>query len=279
MVSLNGRIGAAVVDLRVEEAIDFAHENGFRYIETELSRAGNDYASFDRQRIEGIRARTERTGVGIGLHTLSAVNMAEFSPHLNDGVDQYIRSYIDLAGPLGAEFVIVHAGYHFTKDRRRRMASGLERLHRMGDYARKKGVKLYLENMNPEPEFAEVKYLAHNIEETKFYFDQLDPEAFSWSFTTMHAHILPCGIAGFFEAFKSLVPGRLGQVRIADNGGLREEHLVCGEGTIDFPKMFQMIEDAGYTGHYMLCLVELRDVIRSKDYLLRLMGDRAPVNA
>ena len=54
----------------------------------------------------------------LGLHTLSAVNVAEYSPYVAEAVDQYLRGYVDVYGSLGAEWIVVHAGYHFTSDKR-----------------------------------------------------------------------------------------------------------------------------------------------------------------
>ena len=166
--------------------------------------------------------------------------MAEFAPYLSEAVDDYIKSYIDVAKLIDANWVEVHAGFHFTGDYERRKLAGLERLKRMGDYAAKQGVKLFLENMNPEPVNAEVHYLACDVEETRFYFDNLPHENISWSYTVNHAHIIPVGIEGFYNAFGGK---RLAAVRLADNKGDKEEHLQPGKGNIDFNKMFQMFEN------------------------------------
>ena len=39
------------------------------------------------------------TGITMGLHTLSAVNIAEYSPYLAEAADHYLRAYIDMPGP------------------------------------------------------------------------------------------------------------------------------------------------------------------------------------
>ena len=58
------------------------------------------------------------------------MNVAETSPFLRDAVDAYLEAYIDLAPRLGAEWIVVHAGYHFTADFERRKAAALARLQR-----------------------------------------------------------------------------------------------------------------------------------------------------
>ncbi|MGN8592024.1 UNVERIFIED_CONTAM: hypothetical protein LI975_08630, partial [Campylobacter jejuni] len=75
---------------------------------------------------------------------------------------------------------------------------------------------LLLENMNPEPEDAEVKYLGHDLEECHYYFDQIQSAALKWSYTVNHDHILPIGIAEFTAGMDL---SRCGQVRVADCHG------------------------------------------------------------
>jgi sugar phosphate isomerase/epimerase len=123
--------------------------------------------------------------------------------------------------------------------------------------------------MNPEPHDAEIRYLACDVEECRAAFARLDPARIGWSFTVNHAHMLPVGIAGFFEAFG---PARLAEVRLADNRGGREEHLKPGQGTIDFPAMFRLIEGRGYRGHYMLAFGTLEDMRDGRDLLARCAG-------
>ncbi len=265
MQSLADRIGIDFgAKLPIEQALAWAQANAFRYLDVRLGDTGNEFRSFDATRIAAARAAVERTGQHLGLHSLSAVNMAETAPYLTEAVDEYLRAYIDLAGPLGAGWIVLHAGYHFTDDYQRRMQAGLQRLQRLADHAAGKGVRLLLENMNPEPHDAEVRYLASDVEECSYYFSRLDPERISWSFTVNHAHMLPVGIAGFFDAFG---PARLAEVRVADNKGDKEEHLKPGEGTIDFSAMFRLIEGAGYRGHYMLAFGTPEDMRDGRDLL------------
>jgi len=232
--SIKDRIGIDLgSSIPIEDGLVYASEADFRFVDIRIGDVKNKFESFDKSRVSKIRNLLESKDLIMGLHTLSAVNMAEFAPYLSEAVDAYIKSYIDIAKLLDANWVEVHAGFHFTGDYERRKNAGLERLKRMGDYAAKQGVKLLLENMNPEPKNAEVHYLACDVEETKFYFDNLPHENIGWSYTVNHAHIIPVGIEGFYNAFGC---NRLSEVRLADNKGDKEEHLQPGKGNIDFNK-------------------------------------------
>jgi sugar phosphate isomerase/epimerase len=200
-MTLIDRIGVDVGRrLPLEDAIEWAAANHVRHIDIQLDTGANAVISFDAQRARGIRMALEKHGVHLGLHTLSAVNVAEYSPFLSEAVDAYLKAYIEAMPLLGASSIVVHAGYHFTADVEMRIAAGLKRLQRMVEHAEKKGALLLLENLNKEPVEAEVHYLAHTIEEWRHYYDAIDSPAFALSFTANHAHLMPEGVEGFLAA-------------------------------------------------------------------------------
>ncbi len=255
--------------LRLEDALDWAAANHVFYADVCVDGPPNELGSFDAARVQKVRAALERHGIHLGLHTLSAVNVAETSPYLRDAVDAYLHAYIGLAARLGAGWIVVHAGYHFTSDFAARKQAALDRLQRASAEAERTGVQLLLENMNWEPKDAEVRYLGHDVAECRFFFDHLTSPNLGWAYTVNHAHMLPEGILGFTPLFDL---GRCGEVRLADNRGHREEHLYPGQGTIDFKAMFDQIETAGYRNHYMLAFGSVEDMLRGRDDLLRISG-------
>jgi sugar phosphate isomerase/epimerase len=258
-MNLHQRIGVDVGRrLKLEDAITWAAENDVHYIDIQLDTGANAVTTFDAERARAVRALLDKHQVHLGLHTLSAVNVAEYSPFLSEAVDAYMKAYIDAMPMLGAGSIVVHAGYHFTADVEMRMKAGLDRLQRMVEYAEKKGALLLLENLNKEPADAEVHYLAHTPEEWRYYYDAIDSPAFALSFTANHAHLLPEGVEGFLA---QIPLQRVVEVRLADcwrNG--HEQHLVPGEGDFDFGDMFRRIEAKGFKGHYMNAFGTLEDM-------------------
>ena len=113
-------------------------------------------------------------------------------------------------------------------------------------------------------------YLAHTVEEWRYYFDAIRSPAFKLSFTVNHAHLVPEGIAGFVDAIDM---SRVEEVRLADcfrNG--HEAHLKPGAGDIDFADMFRRIEGKGFNGHYTNAFGSLDDMLAGRDELVRLAG-------
>jgi sugar phosphate isomerase/epimerase len=234
----------------------------------QLDAGANALGTIGGARAAAIRAGCELHGIRLGLHTASAVNVAEYAPFVGEAVDRYLEAYADAAVLLGAGWIVVHAGFHFTSDRDERMRAGLERLQRLADYAERRGALILLENLNKEPEQAEIHYLAHTVAEWRFYFDRIQSPAFRLSFTANHAHLVSEGVAGFIDALDF---ARVHEVRLADclrNG--YEVHLRPGDGDLDFADMFRRIEGKGFRGHYMNAFGSLDDMLVGRDDLVRL---------
>lgn len=249
----------------LEDGLDWAAAHGLRYVDFRLDTHPQAFAAFTPARCEAIRARAAASGITIGLHTLSAVNIAEVAPYLAEAADQYLRAYIDIAKALQAGWVEVHAGYHFSSDVEERQQASLERLKRAVGYAESQGVLLLLENMNWEPEHAEIHYLAHNLAECQYYFNAIDSPHLRWAFTVNHAALVPEGIDGFLDTFGL---ARCEEVRLADSHGQYEEHLRPGEGQINFQHLFRRIEnDAAFHGHYMCAFGSLEVMLEGRTYL------------
>jgi sugar phosphate isomerase/epimerase len=268
-MNLKDRIGIDIGrKLALEDAVAWAAANGVRFVDVQLDTGANALGTIDERRAAALRSGCERHGIHLGLHTASAVNVAEYAPHVGDAVERYLEAYVDAARLLGAEWIVMHAGFHFTSDRDERIAAGRERLRRIVLYAEQKGALILLENLNKEPAAAEVHYLAHTVEEWRFYFDAIQSPAFRLSFTVNHAHLVPEGVAGFVDA---LDMGRVEEVRLADcwrNGN--EVHLKPGAGNLDFADMFRRVEGAGFGGHYMNAFGSLDDMLKGRDDLVRL---------
>jgi sugar phosphate isomerase/epimerase len=265
-VKLLDRIGVDVSRrLKLEDAIAWAAKSGLRHFDIQLDTGENALPKWDAKRCTAVRKLLDKHGIALGLHTNSAVNVAEYSPHVSDAVTEYLKRYVDLVPKLGASWTEMHAGYHFTKDKKARMEAGKERLKRVVAHAEKKKALVLLENLNKEPEQAEVHYLAHTVEEWQYYWDIKSP-SFKLCFTANHAHLVPEGIEGFVAALNFK---RVGEVRLADtyrNG--HEVHLKPGDGNLDFGAMFKAIEGAGYRGYYTNAFTSLDDMIAARGYLV-----------
>ena len=113
-MSIRDRMGFDAGDIRLEEALEWAARYGFHYVDFNADRPPNALDAWDEARARAIRQRCERANIHLGLHTLSGVNVAEFSPYVSEAVDTYLQANIDVAQRLGCVWLVVHAGFHFS---------------------------------------------------------------------------------------------------------------------------------------------------------------------
>lgn len=261
-MNFRDRLGFDSGNRRLEEAIEWAVVNGFHYLDFNADAGPNRLSNWSDERVRAVRDSCERHAIHMGIHPSSAVNMAEFSPFVSEAVDEYIRAHIDLSARLGCEWIVVHGGFHFSTAREERRSASLERLKRSVEQAERVGAYLLLENHNKEPGDSEVHYQPYNVEEFRYYFEEISSDHFGWAFTANHANLVPEGIDGFLDAFGI---DRIGEVRLADNLGVKEVHLRPGQGNINFESMFRRLEFAGYGGHYSLNFGSYQDMLEVRD--------------
>jgi sugar phosphate isomerase/epimerase len=251
----------------IEDAIVWAARHGFRYIDFNADRYPNDPGSFDAARVRRVRALCDTHQLAIGIHTSSAVNNAEVVPVVARAVGEYLLANLDLADRLGCGWIVAHGGYHFGDVARRRSAA-LEQLKRLVGRAEQMRVPVFFENHNREPDHAEIHYLPHNVEETGWFLDAIQSPYLKWAFNVAHANLVPEGWQGFLDAFGVEA---IGQVRLNDNTGAYEVHLVPGEGNIDFEALFAAFQAAGYAGWFSLGFGDAEDKVRVKAWFESLL--------
>ncbi|RKU22366.1 sugar phosphate isomerase/epimerase [Candidatus Poribacteria bacterium] len=245
----------------LEESIQWAAENGFGYIDFQADVPPNDIGSFDAARVRRVRDLCETHEIAIGIHPSSAINNAEYTPIMSEAVDDYLFANLELAQRLGCGWLIGHGGYHFGDIAQRRDAA-INRIQRLVERAEQAEIVIFFENHNREPEHAEIHYIPHNVEETHWFFDALRSPYLKWAFNVAHGHLVPEGWQGFLDAFGV---ENIGQVRLNDNTGEYEIHLIPGEGTIDFGDLFAQLNGRGYEGWFSLGFGDDADKVRVRD--------------
>lgn len=236
--------------------------HGFTRVDFNADRPENYPGTFTPERAREVRALCEQHGLRLGIHTLSAVNMAEVTPVMHRAADEYLRENFDLAQRLGAGYLICHGGYHFGSDREERLRVAIDRMRRAAEWAEARGVDVYFENHNKEPDEAEIHYMPRDVAETRRFFEAVSSPRFRWAFNVGHAHLVPDGFDGFLEAFGV---ANIGQVRLNDTHGRYEEHLVPGQGIVDFRRVFRRLAERGYAGPFTLDFGTAEDRVRWRD--------------
>ncbi len=245
----------------IEASIRWAAENGFGYIDFQADVPPNNIAAFDAARVRTVRSLCEAHDIDIGIHPSSAINNAEYVPIMAEAVDNYLYANLELAQQLGCGWLIGHGGYHFG-DVAQRQDAAVARIQRLVDRAEQAEIVIFFENHNREPEHAEIHYIPHNVAETRWFFDAIQSPYLKWAFNVAHGHLVPEGWQGFLDAFGV---ENIGQVRLNDNTGEYEIHLVPGEGTIDFVDLFGQLNTRGYNGWFSLGFGDDADKVQVRD--------------
>src|SRR5579859_2653444 len=182
---------------RLEDGLEWLAENDFHQTDFNADHGPNALASWSDERVRQVRELCGRHDIHLGIHTLSAVNVSDFSPFMSEAVDDYLRANIELGARLGVERVIVHAGLHQSSEMELRKRASLEHLTRAVRHAESVGVTLLLENLNREPDDAELHYMGWSVEELQTYFNAIQSERFGWAFSANHTHLTPLDYGGY----------------------------------------------------------------------------------
>jgi len=264
MIKLKNRIGFDSGNDNLESNINWGHENGFRFMDFNADYGENSFKMWNEDRIKNLRKLCNQKEMSIGLHTLSGVNIAEISPFVSESVDEYLDMNLSLANDLGCKWMIVHGGYHFNAIQNMRIENSIRRIKKIVSKAKRLGIDILFENLNPEPNKSEFSYLGDTVDNLKIFMDEITESNFKWAFTINHANLFQNKIKDFWEYFGV---DRIGEVRLADNDGDEEIHMNLGEGNIDFNKIISEIEQKGYQGHYSLAV---ENKISGKNHILNL---------
>lgn len=153
-----------------------------------------------------------------------------------------LRREIDFAHQLGAETLVLHPvcfGLVNEDDR-----PDWPEIVRIAEYAAKFGVQLAVENMKDS-----IWTLDRILDEIGD-----DPEKTNLGICIDIGHANQSNDAGreavcnYLERYS----GQLSHLHLHDNHGERDEHLVPGEGTVDWPRMLGVLENIGFSGTAVL---------------------------
>lgn len=257
----------------LERAIQWATEHGFSRVDFNADGPANYPVTFTPERVRAITAMAQQGRIQLGIHTSSAVNMAEITPVMAEAADAYLQENFELAQELGCGYLICHGGFHFSSDREARAEAAIGRMRRAIAWAEELGLDIYFENHNKEPDHAEIHYMPHNLVEMRRFFDALVSPRLMWACNVGHAHLVPEGFDGFLHAFGA---ERIGHVRLHDTHGRYEEHLLPGQGIVDFRHVFRRLGALGYAGPFTLDFGTPEDRATWRDTFAQWLDEESP---
>jgi sugar phosphate isomerase/epimerase len=162
-----------------------------------------------------------------------------------DAVEE-IKRAIEVADTIPFRYLVLHMGGREPMSEQR-MNAAFNSLEHLVVFAKQRGVTIALENTPGE--LATPFHLRNFIEQTKLRELRL-------CFDTGHAH-MEDGVAVSFEAMRELVV----TTHLHDNRGEKDEHLLPGEGTIDWDAAMKVMADAPAAKGGLPMVIELREPV------------------
>jgi sugar phosphate isomerase/epimerase len=159
-------------------------------------------------------------------------------------VRQHLHDYVQLAHDMGAEYLVLHFGYHFSLFMDEVFRCLVETYKPVVELAEKYELPIGIENMNIMHEDCEVAYLGVTPDELSRVIDAIPSRYFGLTLDIAHASLLPGGVDPFIEKFS----GRIISTHVSDNDLVLDRHLPVGEGKIDFKAVFKRLIEINFTG-------------------------------
>lgn len=236
---------------RLLDAIDFLAEQGYESVAITLDAAALDpYQPADRLRdeVRAVRDALDRRGLGRVVETGARYilnprrkhdpNLMDPDPARRSIRQDFLRHSIDIAADLGADAISFWSGATREEigedEALGRLANGIRSLL---PHAEARGIILAFE---PEPGM-----FLDTFDRFARLDERIGHDLFHLTVDVGHVHCIEDGPA---EDHIARWGSRIRNVHIEDMARGVHEHLMFGEGTMDFPPILRALRDAGYSG-------------------------------
>jgi sugar phosphate isomerase/epimerase len=251
------------------ETISLAHQQGFQGVEItcEYPRGPLDYTP---EAISKVKGLAQEYDMPLQVHApYKNLRPADLNPRIRDASIQSVKDGIDFAGQIDCRIVTVHLGSvskgrleHAHKSVR---VTLLDYVRTLTDYAVDHDITIAIENVQSDREEWE-EAVGKTAEEIVGILKEIDAKNVGVTFDVGHANTV-----GNPNDFAVKLAPYVVNVHLHDNDGTRDQHLVIGEGKIDFLKILRTLKEIGYTGPLVLEYFDPASLLRAKTELVKLL--------
>ena len=229
----------------LEDAIRRLAEHGYQGVEIWGGRPHAYWEDMDDARIMKIKQVLTETGMEISSFIPAQfrypTNIATTDEQIRKNSVQYLKNNIDVAEKLGAPYVSLCPGFSLQgeklSDSRKAMMSSLKELV---EYAKNLKTTLLLEPAHAM-ETDHVLTVDHGMDVV----DELGRENMGLCIDLGHLHVNKESIVNVVEKVKDYTV----HYHMDDNNGGSDDHLVPGEGNIDFGIFLTKLKESNYNGY------------------------------
>jgi sugar phosphate isomerase/epimerase len=264
------RVGASTFCLLFEpwrEACDALLGLGFTAIELFGDAPQGHFTQLnpgDRRALKELSQQCE-----LSLHAPAyELNVASANPCTRDEAGRQYREAVYLAHDIGASRLVLHEGHmsYWKLDRQAARQAAVETLRQVLPVARQSGVTIALENTN----FG--KFAMYDTwEEWAALAGELAEPSLRLTLDTGHA-----GMAGWdMPALLRSLASQIAQIHVHDTSGKADDHLMPGEGVIDWLGLRQALRETACQATLILesgPLASAEEVARGKRWMEEWLG-------
>ena len=249
------------------ETVFFSHRHGFEGVEItyEYPRGPLHYAH---ETVLKMKRLGKDHNLPLQVHAPYVnVRLADLNPRIREASIQSIKDGIDLARQLDARIVTIHLGNttkrrlkHVHEDVRKGL---LDSISTLSDYAEQHDVTIGIENV-PTDTSAWTEALGKRTEEIIEILKETHSRNIGVTFDVGHANTIddPANFAVKLAPY---------MVNVHDNDGSNDQHLVIGQGNIDFLKILNILKQNGYAGSLVFEYFDLSSLLEARSELLKLL--------
>jgi sugar phosphate isomerase/epimerase len=226
----------------LHELFEFASVNGLDMIELRApTRNGTTVEATDVMEDPKVRREIEALHRSFGLDLAYHAPQGElwnFGKLPFDRAVRKLQECIRRAASIGARYLTIHLGVDESYQRRfsRRRAAGV--LEATAAYAKDLGIMLCVENLFKP-------HLVAGVQDATEVFEIVHSSSVGLTLDTGHANLNSC-LHELVETFQE----RLAFTHISDNDGIKDSHLVPGNGSIKWKKLMSQFERIHYNGPF-----------------------------
>ncbi len=185
-----------------------------------------------------------------------------------------LKKGIDLASFLNAGIAIVHPGGELTNfrdhdEKKRRLDKCAQSVGEILKYASQKNIILAMENLLPH-------MVCGYSDDILSIVNGFNSDYVKICFDSSHANLAENPV----EVLKKF-NGKVVTVHLSDNQGKYDEHLMPGDGNINYPMLIKALKDINYQGVFMMEVLHHKDkdapeqtLLNIKEKALELLGQQ-----
>jgi sugar phosphate isomerase/epimerase len=252
------------------ETISLAHEQGFQGVEItcEYPRGPLNYTS---EAISQMKGLAQEHDMPLQVHA-PYINLrpADLNPRIRDASVQSVKDGIDFASQVDGRIVTMHLGSvskghlkHAHESVRRAL---LDSIATLVEYAEERNITIAIENVQSDRESYWEEAIGKTAEEIMDILKEIDAKNAGVTFDVGHANTV-----GSPDDFAVKLAPYMVNVHLHDNDGTRDQHLVIGEGKIDFLKILRVLKENGYAGPLVLEYFDPSSLLRARMELVKLL--------